>query len=130
MSGQTIVGRTLCSSDRHGYTSPVLLDRLTLPALLAQWARIVDFLDREAVTAEAFCAHADVRHAIARRMVGKPVTRETREMLNELDTAYLAATAEQTDCVHGADRAMTEGWTPQREWYYWRVPHKLMQHPS
>ena len=98
------------------------LTRLPLPALLAQWARSVDYVAREALTSAEFMADVDVRHEIATRVRGKPVTRETREMLTELDEAFRTVTVEQATCLHGASVAEANGWTPSREWYYWRSP--------
>lgn len=98
------------------------LARLPLPALLAQWARIVDYLERAAPTGPEFLADVDVRHEIASRLRGKPVTRETREMLAELDEAFCEATRERSQCLLGTEVAEGNGWTPTREWYYWRDP--------
>jgi hypothetical protein len=43
-------------------------------------------------------------------------------MLLELDELYRAATDAVAVCIKGADAAVSHGWTPQREWYYWRHP--------
>ncbi|MBY0491951.1 MAG: hypothetical protein K2R93_19070 [Gemmatimonadaceae bacterium] len=107
------------------------LTKLTIPALLAQWARIVDDVERTAgITAGARrddpqhdpLADADVRHELATRIRVRPLTTETREMLLELDALYRAATVPVETCIRGAELAAQQGWTPQREWYYWRVP--------
>ena len=98
--------------------------RNTLPALIAQWARSVDYIDREAMTDDDYRADVDVRHEIARRMRSQSFTPETREMLTDLDTQFRAATAPAEECIHGADLAAREGWTPAREWYFWRVSAK------
>jgi hypothetical protein len=108
----------------------VTLDRLTIPALLAQWARIVDDVERSAgITsgtrrddpAHDFVADADIRHELAARIRVRPLTSETREMLLELDELYRAATDAVAHCIRGDETAAAQGWTPQREWYYWRV---------
>ena len=98
------------------------LARLPLPALLAQWARIVDYVEREAPPAAEFLADVDVRHEIATRVRGNPVPRETREMLAELDEAFRQVTREREVCLHAVAHAESQGWTPAREWYYWREP--------
>jgi hypothetical protein len=109
----------------------VTLDRLTIPALLAQWARIVDDVERAAGIADGtrrddpahdVCADADIRHELSARIRVRPLTSETREMLLELDELYRAATDAVAVCIKGADAAVSHGWTPQREWYYWRHP--------
>ncbi len=61
------------------------LARLTLPGLVAQWARMVDYLARQPVTNEEFVADLLVRHEIAQRLRAKPTTLETGEMLAEID---------------------------------------------
>ena len=98
--------------------------RSTLPALLAHWARVVDYVDREVMTADEFRADVAVRHEIAGRIRKQSFTPETREMLADLDSQFRAATLASDDCIHGADVAAREGWTPVREWYFWRVSAK------
>lgn len=101
---------------------PTNLARLTLPALVAQWARLVDYLERHTVPATEFAADVDVRHEIAQRLRAKPTTLETREMLGEIDEHFRRITVEQAECLHGEARAAAAQWTPGREWYYWRGP--------
>jgi hypothetical protein len=101
-------------------TVPTNLTRLTLPALVAQWARIVDYVARHDVATHDLAADLQVRHEIAQRLRGRPTTLETREMLAELDEHFRAATTESADCVLGADRAAASGWSAGREWYMWR----------
>lgn len=107
------------------------LERLALPALIAQWARAVDRLERsvEAIGELAVDVHSRdhledlaVRHEIARRVRARPVTAETREMLSELDGIYRNATVECAECVTGNDDAAVQEWTAAREWYFWRRP--------
>ena len=100
--------------------------RNTLPALIAHWARVVDYVDREAMTADEYRADVDVRHEIALRMRRQSFTPETREMLADLDAQFRAATVATEECIHGADVAARESWTPAREWYFWRVS---IRHP-
>jgi hypothetical protein len=113
----------------------VSLAKLTIPALLAQWARIVDDVERSAgITSGARredpghdpLADADVRHELATRIRVRPLTTETREMLLELDALYRAATEPVETCIRGAELAAQHGWTPQREWYYFRVPRRAV----
>lgn len=106
-------------------TRPTNLARLTLPALVAQWARIVDYLERHAVPAAEFAADVNVRHEIAQRLRAKPTTLETREMLAEIDEHFRRITTETPACLHGDPRAAAEQWTPGREWYFWRGPAAL-----
>ncbi|MCA2985042.1 MAG: hypothetical protein ACK6DR_07050 [Gemmatimonas sp.] len=101
-------------------TVPTNLTRLTLPALVAQWARIVDYVARHEVATHDLAADLQVRHEIAQRLRAKPTTLETREMLAELDEHFREATIESADCVLGADRAAASGWSAGREWYLWR----------
>jgi hypothetical protein len=51
----------------------------------------------------------------------RPASAETRDLLKEFDEAFRALTTATTECVHGTDRATTEGWTATREWYFWRA---------
>lgn len=102
--------------------SSAVLARLTLPALVAQWARAVDFLSRESVGEAEFVADVQIRHEIAQRLRAKPTTLETREMLAEIDEQFRATTVERAACVLGDARASAEEWGPSREWYLWRWP--------
>jgi hypothetical protein len=104
---------------------------VNLPALLAQWARIVDDLERTATATPAVSVSermaqlrrdVAVRHEITTRLVGKPVTRDIREMMAELDEHFRSITVPSTVCTLGDDVAATHGWTPSREWYFWRAP--------
>ncbi len=101
--------------------TPANLARLTLPALVAQWARMVDYLERQPVSHDEFVADLLVRHEIAQRLRAKPTTLETREMLAEIDEHFRAITEERTECVAGAARAAAEQWSAGREWYFWRA---------
>jgi hypothetical protein len=114
------------------------LARLSVPALLAQWARIVDDVERSAGIAPGARrddpahdarADADVRHELAQRLRARPSTGETREMLAELDASYRAATDAVAVCIYGSARAAAEGWTPDREWYYWRTDRRAASTP-
>lgn len=103
-------------------TAPTNLARLTLPILVAQWARIVDYVERHEIAADAYLTDVTVRHEISLRLRAKPTTGETRELLAELDEQFRGVTVEVDRCVHGEARAEAEQWTPKREWYFWRLP--------
>lgn len=102
--------------------APTNLARLTLPALVAQWARIVDYIERHQVPLPEFAADVEVRHEISLRLRAKPTTLETREMLAEIDEHFRRITVELAECLHGAARAANESWSAGREWYFWRAP--------
>ena len=91
-----------------------------LPVMLAQWARMVDALERGAVELYPLEEAVLHRHQLALALRGRATTAETREMLAELDDAFRAVTAPAPTCVVGEERATAEGWTPTREWYCWR----------
>jgi len=102
----------------------VSLERVNLPALVALWARQVDDLVRELDRIDPARHDMEgcvaVRHEIARRLRMRPASAETRDLLREFDDAFLEVTAESPACAYGDDRAVAEGWTRQREWYFWR----------
>ncbi len=114
------------------------LDRVNLPALVAQWARFVDDLERrsgalapaaDAPTVEVrlaeFLAEVAVRHEIAQRLRARSTTAETRDLLADLDATFRHATTASEHCAYGGEVATSNGWTPSREWYYWRLPGLL-----
>ena len=93
---------------------------VNLPALIALWARHVD----DAVRTGAFeelAGQLAVRHEIAQRLRVRPASAETRDLLQEFDDAFRDITTASAECIHGSDRATTEGWTARREWYFWRT---------
>ncbi len=101
------------------------LERVNLPALVALWARQVDELaralgDRMDPSGNDILERVVVRHEIAKRLRARPASAETRDLLAEFDDAFRAVTAESPACAFGDDRAAAEGWTRQREWYFWR----------
>jgi hypothetical protein len=111
------------------------LTRVNLPALVAQWARFVDGLERlpgvPAPLADTllgdtpladYLAEVAVRHEIAQRLRARSTTAETRDLLADLDAAFRQATKASERCVHGEDIATVNGWVSTREWYYWRLP--------
>jgi hypothetical protein len=107
------------------------LHRISLPALVALWARIVADMEHRALAptpapdtdalAHTFDAELKVRHEIAQRIRSRPTTAETREMLAELDQFFRDATEDTSACVLGDAAAADNGWTRAREWYFWRV---------
>lgn len=99
---------------------PTNLARLTLPALVAQWARTVDYLARHGGRNDEFVNDLLVRHEIAQRLRAKPTTLETREMLAEIDEQFRAISEEAAACAAGEARAVAEQWHAGREWYFWR----------
>jgi hypothetical protein len=100
------------------------LERLALAALIAEWARAVDRIERGDVGmrdgAPDYLEDLAVRHEISRRIRARPVTADTRETMAELDGIYRDATVESAECVPGMHDAAAQGWTAAREWYYWR----------
>lgn len=105
-------------------TSGSSLQRANLPALVALWARVVADLEHCVASGTApssLAGEVDVRQEIAERVRSKPTTAETREMLAELDQLFRDMTDEIPECIYGADVAAERGWTPQRQWYYWRA---------
>lgn len=107
------------------------LGRISLPALIALWARIVADMERRAQSsgitastdalAHTFDAELKVRHEISKRIRSRPTTAETREMLAELDQFFRDATEDSSACVLGDAEAEANAWTRTREWYFWRV---------
>lgn len=107
------------------------LGRISLPALIALWARIVADMERRAQSsgisastdalAHTFDAELKVRHEISKRIRSRPTTAETREMLAELDQFFRDATEDSSACVLGDAEAEAYAWTRTREWYFWRV---------
>lgn len=98
------------------------LARVNIPALIAHWARIVDSVERGyTLTMDDYLNDIDARHELAKRLRKQTITVENREMLAELDQRFKDVTVESA-CIWGSENAADEGWTPAREWYYFRLP--------
>lgn len=100
------------------------LTPVNVPALIALWARLVDDAARTGAVHDLNELVA-VRHEIAKRLRVRPATSETRDLLQEFDEAFRALTTESAACIHGHERAIAEGWSASREWYFWRRPTVL-----
>lgn len=116
-------GRSLSYADDDfpiSTRTAVNLTRVNVPALVALWARGIDDAVRTGGTALTVDL-LSVRHEIAQRLRVRPASAETRDLMKEFDDAFRAMTTESATCLHGQDRAAAEGWTAQREWYFWRT---------
>ncbi len=100
------------------------LARVNVPALVALWARQVDELARALAggdwAGDDIAERVAVRHELAMRLRTRPASAETRDLLREFDDAFRAVTTDSPTCACGDARAAAEGWTKQREWYFWR----------
>lgn len=101
--------------------------RVPLSTLVERWSRVVAEVERGyTLTLDDYLNDLDLRHRIARRlstMTGEPLEHTD---LAAVDARFRAATAPSADCVWGAENASDEGWTAEREWYYFR---QLVQRP-
>ena len=103
--------------------------RIPLPHLVAKWERIVREVEAgQLLTRDDYLNDLDLRHQIARRSREHAFDRRhgldvnATARLDALDARFRAVTVDGAECVWGERNAREHGWTPAREWYYYRVP--------
>ncbi len=91
--------------------------------LVERWAQVADDVrDGYSLTFDDYLNDLDLRHRIALRLNLSTVDGIIAAALRESDNRFRDATTESAECVWGSDNARDESWTPEREWYYYRLP--------
>ncbi len=86
---------------------------------LARWARTVGEIERGyRFTFDDYLNDLDLRRSLDEQSL----TGEQSARLHHLDARFRRATHETGHCLWGEENAMTEGWSSETEWYYWRLP--------
>jgi hypothetical protein len=108
----------------------------TLEMLVAQWGDIVSNVERGyTLTFDDYLNDVDLRNSIAQRArddtgtSDEPTSVQTMasllRLLDAIDARFIASTREVRTCVWGEANARDEGWTREREWWYYREPVAL-----
>lgn len=89
--------------------------------LLDAWESFINEVEREyQLSLDDYLDDVDVRQIISELPVPLTAGHETRLMA--LDNRFKAATGETRKCVWGKNAAQDEGWSEDRNWWYYRVP--------
>jgi len=100
----------------------------TLPMLIERWGEIVAEVELGyALTFDDYLNDMDLRNLIARTVRGvPPAARDGQEGIRDtlvaLDTRFVSATEAAEGCIWGEANADDEGWSPDGEWWYFRLP--------
>ena len=95
-----------------------------LDYLVSKWERI-------AATAEAgepwwcweeWLNDLDAREIIQDLLDNVPESRTALDAVERADKQFVASTIPTDECQWGEGNAARHGWTPERNWWYWRDP--------
>lgn len=94
--------------------------------LVSDWAEVVEELEdgyRDALVWEDYLNDLDARQAVEDALAAEPALRpRVAHRLSALDARARAALEPVTGCLWGADAEAEEGWTPERNWWYYAIP--------
>ena len=97
--------------------------QIPLRTLIERWAQIAMEVERGyTLTFDDFLNDLDLRHRIAKRVRKLVADVSLITTLDAADDRFRASTLVSNDCLWGEENATDEGWTPEREWYYYRTP--------
>ncbi|HEY0929431.1 MAG TPA: hypothetical protein VGE27_05885 [Gemmatimonas sp.] len=86
---------------------------------LAQWARTVEDVERGyPLTFDDYLNDLDLR----RTLDEVELSTEQLATLTAIDERFRGASYPAGSCVWGEENAAAEGWLPDVQWYYWRLP--------
>ncbi len=104
---------------------------LSIEVLVAQWDAIVATIERGyTLTFDDYLNDVDLRNNIEQRVRDAAATHRAehksgvsvKPYLDAIDARFIASTRSVATCVWGESNARDEGWTPEREWWYYREP--------
>lgn len=106
-----------------------------LTELIGQWTQIAAHMERGyTLTFDDYLNDLDLRRLIDERVrelnAGEPeqashhlaqhLPEHLAEALSAADAVFMNATEPSAENVWGEENALAEGWTPEREWFYYR----------
>lgn len=98
-----------------------------LSGLVESWERIVDsIVTGYSLTLDDYLNDLDLRQLLDETLNLAPAA-EKSSLLNrvqEADEQMQAVTLLADECLWGNEVAAEEGWTPQKNWWYYRIPQK------
>src|SRR6266566_2563321 len=94
-----------------------------LDYLVAEWTRIALAVEgrREEWMWEEWMNDLDTREMLQDLLDHVPESRVATRQIEEADARFLSAAIETDECEWGAGNAADEGWTPAKNWWYWRM---------
>lgn len=106
-----------------------------LTELIGQWTKIAAHMERGyTATFDDYLNDLDLRRLIDERVrelnagaaerasqqLPQRLPQHLAEALSAADAVFMNATEPSAENVWGEENALAEGWTPEREWFYYR----------
>ena len=109
-------------------------NRHALRELVVQWSHIAETVDRGySLTFDDYLNDLDLRRLIAERLRELADARDgvlpqsLVVALADADIQFREATTTSDHNVWGLENERAEGWTVEREWWYYRLPKRVPQ---
>lgn len=95
-----------------------------LDYLVSSWTRIATAVEgrRETWMWEEWLNDLDTREILQGLLDHVPDCRYVIAQIEEADARFLTAAIVTDACEWGAENAARHGWTPAKNWWYWRKP--------
>jgi hypothetical protein len=94
-----------------------------LDYLLDRWEQITARVERHATWLwEEWVDDLDVREILEDVLAHVPEAAGARPSVEAVDERFRAAAVATESCAWGDDVAERNGWTREREWWYWTAP--------
>jgi hypothetical protein len=92
--------------------------------LVREWSRIATAVEgrREKWMWEEWVNDLDTREMLRDLLEHVPESRATTPAIEAADARFLSAGRETDECEWGTANAARHGWTPEKNWWYWRQP--------
>jgi hypothetical protein len=95
-----------------------------LDYLVSNWERIASQVQggSERWVSEEWLNDLDAREIIQDLFDNVPESRTAADAVERADKRFAASTIPRGECVWGAYNAAQNGWTREKNWWYWRNP--------
>jgi hypothetical protein len=110
----------------HNIAAPHVIEG-GLEWLVGNWCRIAANVESEQHWVwEDWVNDLDTRNIIQNLLEHVPESRGSLPEIEGADARFRNGTVESDRCLWGKENAEKYGWTPEKEWWYWRRPSHLL----
>jgi hypothetical protein len=109
--------------ERQNVAAPHVIEG-GLEWLVGNWRRVTTNVEsgEQHWVWEDWVNDLDTRNIIEILLDHVPESRGALPEIEETDARFCNDTVESDQCLWGQANAETHGWTPEKEWWYWRKP--------
>ena len=95
-----------------------------LDYLVRRWSRTASDVEarRETWVWEQWVNDLDTRELLQDLLDHVPDARSALRQIEEADARFLSAAIRTDECEWGEENAARRGWSPEKNWWYWRRP--------